>query len=179
MANPLQEQLLKAGLTTEKKMRKQNHAKGKKAKQPKKKPVNEIDESKLLAHKAEAEKRARDRALNLKKEQAANQKAIIAQIKQLIDMNQVVSSDGDVIYHFEDTKIVKRIYVTDKVHAQIAQGTCAIVKRDEQYVVVPSMVAIKIKQRDPSYIIVLNDANENEELDQAYADYIIPDDLMW
>jgi len=179
MTNPLQEQLLKAGLTTEKKIRKQKHAKGKKVKQPKKKSVKEIDESKLLVHKAEAEKRERDRVLNLKKEQAANQKAIVAQIKQLIDMNQVTSPDGDVVYHFEDTKIVKRIYVTDKVHAQIVQGTCAIVKRDEKYVVVPAVVATKIKQRDPSYIIVLNDAQSDEALDQEYADYAIPDDLMW
>ena len=55
----------------------------------------------------------------------------------------------------------------------------AIVKFDDKYDAVPAVVAKKIKDRDPGYIIVLNDSQATEEIDEEYADYKIPDDLMW
>ena len=105
MSNALQEQLLKAGLTTEKKIKKEIHSKNKQAKQNKKKKNKriEVDESKLLAQKAEAEKRQHDRELNKKKEEAAKLKAISAQIKQLIEVNSADTSKGEVAYNFEDS----------------------------------------------------------------------------
>jgi len=179
MSNSFQDQFLKAGLTTEKNIKKAKKAKHKKNKQQKKGNTQEVDEAKLLAQKAEADKRQRDRELNRQKEDAAKQKAIIAQIKQLIDMNKANSTDGDVTYNFKDDNLIKHIYVTDKLHNQISQGSFAIVKFEEKYNVVPKIVANKIKDRDPNYIIVLNDATTTEEIDDDYADYTIPDDLMW
>ncbi len=179
MGSSFQDQLLKAGLTTEKKIRKQSQENRKKVGKKKKKGPKELSESQLLAQKAEAEKREKDRLLNLQKEEAAKQKAIVAQIKQLIEMNQIETPDGEVVYHFEDNKVVKRVYVTDRLHAQISQGSCAIVKFDDKYSVVPAIVASKILQRDETYIIVLNDVSITEVIDDEYADYAIPDDLMW
>jgi len=179
MSNALQEQLLKAGLTTEKKVKKENHAKRKKAKLQKKNKVKEVDESKLLAQKAAEEKRKRDQELNKQKEDAAKQKAIIAQIKQLIEMNNVSANEGETAYNFEDNKVIKRVYVTDAQHDQISRGKLAIAKFDEKYNVIPIVVANKIKDRDASYIIVLNDSASTDEIDDEYADYKIPDDLMW
>ena len=181
MSNALQEQLLKAGLTTEKKIQKENHAKRKKAKQNKKnknKPA-EIDESKLLALKAEEEKRQRDRELNRQKEEAAKQKAIVAQIKQLIETHHIDTADGDIMYHFDDNKLVKHIYVTQLQHDQIARGQLAIVKFADKYDVVPAIVARKIEERDKNYVVLLNDISKADEIDDEYADYQIPDDLMW
>ncbi len=179
MSNPFQEQLLKAGLTTEKKIKSQNQAKRKKSKQQNKSKVKEVDENKLLVQKAEEEKRQRDRELNQKKEEALKQKAIVAQIKQLIEMNKADLSKGELIYNFEDNNVIKRIYVTEILHQKISNGQFAIVQLDQTYHVVPSVVAIKIKTRDPSYIIVLNDSKTTEEIDDEYADYKIPDDLLW
>jgi len=179
MGNSFQDQFLKAGLTTEKKVKKAKKAKHKQSKQKKKGDTQELDEAKLLAQKAEAEKRQRDRELNRQKEDTAKQKAIIAQIKQLIEMNKADLSEGDVTYNFEDNNLIKHIYVTDKLHDQISQGSFAIVKFEEKYNAVPTIVANKIKDRDVSYIIVLNDTESTEEIDEQYADYTIPDDLMW
>jgi len=185
MSNALQDQLLKAGLTTEKKIKKEIHAKKKKAKQNKKKKnkAKEIDESKLIAQKAAEEKRLRDRELNRQKEDAAKQKAIIAQIKQLIEMNRADTSKGEVAYNFEDTvdgkSVIKKTFVTDELHDQISRGKFAIVKCEDTYSTVPAIVANKIKDRDENYIIVLNKPGSTEEIDDEYADYQIPDDLMW
>jgi len=181
MSNALQEQLLKAGLTTEKKVQKAAHAKRKKAKQNKKKKNArvEIDETKQLAQKAEEEKRQRDRELNRQKEDTAKQKAISAQIKQLIEMNQITCDDGEQSYNFNDKNTVKHVYVTETIHSHISKGKCAIVKLNDTYSIVPAIVANKIKDRDPDYVIVLNDKDTTEEIDDEYADYQIPDDLMW
>lgn len=185
MSNALQEQLLKAGLTTEKKIKKEIHSKNKQAKQNKKKKNKriEVDESKLLAQKAEAEKRQHDRELNKKKEEAAKLKAISAQIKQLIEVNSADTSKGEVAYNFEDSingkSVIKKMFVSDELHDQISRGKFAIVKLDEKYSTVPMIVANKIKDRDESYIVVLNEEGKTEEIDAEYADYQIPDDLMW
>ena len=179
MSNALQDQLLKAGLTTQKKAKKAKHAKHQKSKQQKKGNKSEIDEGKLLAQKADAEKRQRDRELNRQKEDAAKTKAIVAQIKQLIAMNKANLTEGDVTYNFEDNNLIKHIYVTEKLHSQISNGNFAVVKFEDKYSAVPTIVANKIKDRDPNYIIVLNDKNSEETIDEEYANYEIPDDLMW
>lgn len=179
MSNALQEQLLKAGLTTEKKVKKENHAKRKKAKQQKKSKVKEVDESKLLAQKSAEEKRKRDQELNKQKEDAAKQKAIVAQIKQLIEMNTISTDNGETAYNFEDNKLIKRVYVTDSQHDQISRGKLAIARFNDKYCVIPTVVANKIKDRDANYIVVLNDSVSTDEIDDEYADYKIPDDLMW
>ena len=62
----------------------------------------------------------------------------------------------------------------------LSSGRLAIAKLDERYELVPMAVAEKIKQRDEQCII-LREHNEKQEVDEndPYADYQIPDDLMW
>ncbi len=86
----------------------------------------------------------------------------------------------DLAYNFEDNKNIKRIYVTQDTHDAIALGKLAIVKLEGQYEIVPGPVADKIKLRDENYIILRNDpSQQDEESDDFYAEYEIPDDLMW
>lgn len=179
MSNALQDQLLKAGLTTKKKVKNQKQTKHKQTKQQKKGQNPILDESKRLAQQADLEKRQRDRALNQQKEAAAKQKAIIAQIKQLIETSKTPLNNGEIAFNFNDENIIKRLYVTDDILSRIASGSLAIAKLNNQYFVIPAIVANKIKDRDPSYIIVLNEQNDNDTIDDEYADYEIPDDLMW
>ncbi|MFG3825821.1 DUF2058 family protein, partial [Escherichia coli] len=51
---------------------------------------------------------------------------------------------------------------------------------ENEYAIIPASVADKIAQRDASFI-VLNSALSQEEQDEddPYADFKIPDDLMW
>ena len=117
--------------------------------------------------------------INQQKENEKKQRAIVAQIKQLIEMNSESLNEGETRYNFEDAKVIKSIYVTDALHQKISQGRSAITRFDDKYHVVPAIVAEKIKDRDASYIIVLNDSIAGEEIDEEYTDYKIPDDLMW
>lgn len=174
----LQEQLLKAGLADEKKVKKIKQEQRKAKKANKGKP--EVDEGKIAAQKALAEKAARDREINLQRQAEADKKAIYAQIVQLVNVNRIDRQQGEVAYQFTDGKKIKRLYVTETLQNQLIKGLIAIVKVKESYELVPAAIAEKIKQRDPAVILVLNEKSDTEvDEDDPYADYQIPDDLMW
>ncbi len=181
MGNSLFDQLKKSGLVDKNKAQKVKQSQYKSKKQKSKKgSASEIDEAKLQAQKTHAEKVERDRQLNQQRKEEAERKAIVAQIKQLIETNRIEERDGEVVYNFTDANVVKRIYVSEKIHKHLTTGRLAIAKLGEGYELVPVPVAEKIKQRDEQFII-MSDSTAEPELDEEdpYADYKIPDDLMW
>ncbi|MBN4079402.1 DUF2058 domain-containing protein [Beggiatoa alba] len=181
MGNSLFEQLKKSGLVDDKKAKKAKHNQYKNNKQKSKKGTTaKVDEATLLAQKAQAEKVERDRQLNKTKKAEAEHKAISAQIKQLIETNRIENYHGDVIYNFTDANVIKRIHISEEIHQHLTSGRLAIAKLGERYELVPTPVADKIKQRDEQYIITCEPSTEAEVIkDDPYANYKIPDDLMW
>lgn len=176
----LQDQLLKAGMVDAKKASKVAKDKRKQNKVAKKSKVDVVDDTKLQVEAKRAEKAERDRQLNQERLAAAEKKAIAAQIKQIIDMNRVDKGRGEVAFSFVDGKSVKKMYVTDQLQAQLSRGQLAIVKQGGSYELVPAIVAEKIAQRDDSHVLLLNTKQDDVvEEDDPYADYQIPDDLMW
>jgi uncharacterized protein YaiL (DUF2058 family) len=172
----LQEQLLKSGLTTDAKAK---QIRSEKRKQQRQNNAGGEDEAKRLAQKAREEQAARDRELSLLKKEQAEQKEISAQIKQLIDQNRKdQAGDDGIAYKFSDNNKIKTVYVSEAMREQISKGRLAIVKWERQYEIVPADVALKIKARDANCVLVLNDQAE-EKIDDAYAAYQIPDDLIW
>ena len=177
----LQDQLLKAGLVDKKKANKASKEKRKSQKLQNKSKEVVVDETKEAAAKARSEKFERDKQLNEERKAAAEVKAIAAQIKQLIAMNRQPKGGGDdaVGYNFTDGKHIKKIYVTALTQKQLANGRLAIAKLGEDYEIVPAVVADKIKQRDETVVLSQQAVNTDVEEDDPYADYQIPDDLMW
>jgi len=176
MGNSLLDQLKKSGLVDEKKANKAQKAKHKQAK--KQRQNRAIDEDKLQLQQQQIEKVKRDRELNLQRKREADKRAIQAQIRQLIELNQVIDYDGDIAYNFTDNNIIKSIYLSEQVHRQLNRGQLAIVKLGHNYKLVPTAVAEKISQRDEETIIQCNKPQQESE-DDDYADYKVPDDLMW
>ncbi len=178
MANSLFDQLKKSGLVDDKKARKIKKEKHQKKKE--KKSAESGDDSLQLAQAALADKAARDRLLNKQRQEQAEQKAIAAQIRQLIEMNRIDNRDGDVAFSFSDGKRVQRIHITEALQQQLVKGRLAIVALDDRYELVPAAVAEKISQRDEQVVILLNQREEEVvDEDDPYADYQVPDDLMW
>lgn len=176
----LQEQLLKAGLADEKKLKALQKEKKKQRKQQPKGAV-QVDEAKLRAQQAREEKAERDRQLNQQRHAEAQRKAIAAQIRQLVDSNRLDRSRCDVDYQFAHDRKIKKILVDDTMTDQLARGRLAIVCLDERYDVLPEKVARKIMERDPAAVVVLHERNQQQDKDEddPYAGYEIPDDLMW
>ena len=140
-----------------------------------------VDEAKELVQKAQAEKAERDRELNQLIKQQEEQKHLIAQVKQLIELNKQPKDADGLAYHFNDNNKIKTLYVSETMREQIIRGRLAIVKLGESYEVVSSEVAKKISLRDATSVIVDNEhcASVVDNKDDPYADYQIPDDLMW
>ncbi|WP_428354168.1 DUF2058 domain-containing protein [Methyloprofundus sp.] len=180
MAISLQDQLLNSGLIKKDKANKAKKEKYKQSKQQRNSKTEQTEEATLLAQKSLAEKQAKDRELNLQQKNQAEKKAVVAQIKQLIQLNIQAKDEDGVAYNFSDNNVVKKIYVNQATLKNITNGKLAIVKYGASYELVPAQVAEKIKQRDGSFILVLNDKTEDDlATDDPYADFQIPDDLMW
>lgn len=175
----LQEQLKQAGLVTDKQLKKAQkniHRQEMRVRQG-----VDVDEAKLEAEKALAEKQAKDKEANRLLFEQAQTKALHAQVRQLIAMNRQRES-GDIAYNFTEQQKVKKIYISEKNKKEINRGFLAIVKFDDEYELVPEGVARKIMQRLPNehqaFIIYLFESTEIDE-DDPYKDFPIPDDLDW
>ncbi len=175
----LQDQLLKAGLVDNKKANKIKKTRHKQIKQQQKNKIETPQAAKLAAQQAHAEKVARDRQLNQQRKAGAERKAIAAQVRQLIEMNRQTRDEGNIDYSFTDGTLVKRIAVSDAQLKQLGNGHLCIVRLDEQYELIPTLVAEKIRLRDEHTQILSNQPTETPEEDDPYADFQVPDDLMW
>ena len=169
----LQEQMLKAGLVTSKKMAKVQRT-AKKSRTQTREAREAVEENK----KAQLE---RDKQLSEQQKQAALSKEYKAQVKQLIEMNKIDISKGNIGFNFTDNNLIKKIVVDKLTQAQLISGRLVVDNSGEsEYAIIPASVADKIAQRDASSI-VLNSALSQEEQDgeDPYADFKVPDDLMW
>jgi len=173
----LQEQMLKAGLVSSKKMDKVQRT-AKKSRVQAREARQAVEENK----KAQQE---RDKLLNEQQKQAVLSREYKAQIKQLIEMNRIDISRGNIGFNFTDNNLIKKIEVDKATQAQLISGRLAIARLtaengESHYAIIPASVADKIAQRDANSI-VLNSALSQEEQDEddPYADFKVPDDLMW
>ncbi|NOX09431.1 MAG: DUF2058 domain-containing protein [Gammaproteobacteria bacterium] len=180
MNNPFQEQLLKAGLASKKQVQKAKQARSKKNKQRNQKQTG-ANEAQIQARQAAVEKANRDRELNQKKEQETRNKSIAAEINQLIKNNALDRKKGcEVVYNFTHAGTVKRLYINEDMRQQLIQGKLGIAQIEQRYELVPLLVAEKIQQRDEMRVVLFNeDSVVADDKDDLYADYQIPDDLMW
>ncbi|NVK55391.1 MAG: DUF2058 domain-containing protein [Alteromonadaceae bacterium] len=179
----LQDQLLKAGLADKSKAKQARADKRKKQKLKNKGAVVSEDENKLAAQQTAEAKKQRDRELNQQRQAELEKKAVVAQIKQLITVNQQPKGKGDTLLNFTDNNVVKRMYVSEAVHKLVVDARLAVVKLDDDYALIPTPVADKIAERDESVVIYRADLREENKQKSAeddwYADYEIPDDLTW
>ena len=181
MGNPFQDQLLKAGLVTKKQVQKAKQDKNRKNKQQKhaKKEIV-VDETKLKAQQAAAEKTKRDRELNKQKQDQARQKATSIEINQLIENNCIPRDEScELVYNFEHNKKIKRLYVNEEIKQKLIKGTLGIARIEGRYEVIPKSVVDKIRQRNEKRVVIYVE-NETPKIENdPYADYAIPDDLTW
>src|SRR3546814_1100609 len=84
----LQEQLLKAGLVDKKKIKRASHDKSNEKKAERRTGTQTVDELRLAALETQQKNAERTRQLNAERVAAANQKAIMAQIVQIVQTNR-------------------------------------------------------------------------------------------
>lgn len=182
-ANPLQEQLLKAGLVKKSKLaevaREQNkarHAKG---------PSSGPSEIQLEAERARVEKAERDRALAAERKAQARITELRAQARQIIEDRKVPRA-GESEYRFTADGAIRTLLVDEDLRKKLSAGVLVIARVDERYELLPRVAADKVRERDASMIVLDHGQDARSEPSAAtseddayYAQFQVPDDLVW
>jgi uncharacterized protein YaiL (DUF2058 family) len=181
-ANPLQEQLLKAGLVNKSKVaeaareqHKARHGKGPSA-------SSEIQRE---TERVRAEKAERDRALAAERKAQARSAELRAQARQIIE-DRKVPRTGESEYRFTADGAIRTVLVNEDLRRKLSAGALVIVRLDERYELLPRAAADKVRERDAG-MIVLDHGQEpgsepaaaSSEDDAYYAQFQVPDDLVW
>lgn len=175
----LQDQLLKAGLTSQKKVKQVNQEKTRQKKEERRTGVQSVDEARLAAQETQRKNAERARELNAQRDAAARQKALQAQIAQMIQQSRQDKGAGDIAYNFTYDNKIKRLFVSPAVQTHLTAGRLVIVAHGEGFELVPKVVAAKIAERDPAVVVWINKTSNEVDADDPYADYKIPDDFTW
>ncbi len=181
-ANPLQEQLLKAGLVKKSKVaevaRAQNKARH--AKTP-----TQPTEVQIEAERARVEKAERDRALAAEHKAKMRVAELAAQARQIIDDKKVARS-GEMEYRFTADGAIRTLLVNEELRKMLSSGALVIARLGDRYELLPRLAGDKVRERDAS-MIVLDHGDKsdttpsigNAEDDAYYAQFEVPDDLAW
>ncbi len=175
----LQDQFLKAGLVDKNKAKQTQQDKSKQKKIERRTGTQSVDEARLAALETQRKNAERARELNAQRDAAATQKAIMAQIVQMVQKNRQSKGAGDIAYHYTHGSKIERMYVSAQVQAHLVAGRLVIVCLLDATELVPRVIADKIAERDASLVVRVNKAATEVDEDDPYAAYQIPDDLMW
>ncbi|QSX78054.1 DUF2058 domain-containing protein [Agrilutibacter solisilvae] len=180
-ANPLQEQLLKAGLVKKSKVAevareqvKARHGKG----------APELTEIQREAERARAEKAERDRALAAEQKAKVRANELRAQARQIIQDKKVPRA-GESEYRFTADGAIRTVLVNDELRRQLSSGALVIARLGDRYELLPRVAGDKVRERDASMIVLDHGQQDaaptagTSEDDAYYAQFQVPDDLVW
>ena len=180
----LQDQLLKAGLTTKQKTRQANADKRKKNKQKRSGVQHDAtlqEQVKQDLVKAKLEKQEKDNALNEQKKRELAEKEQQLRIEQILTHHQIKNVQGENEYNYTFGSKIKKLSLDDVTHRALVNGRLSLCGLNDTTYIVTSETSEKIAELDADVVLVQNDKVIDEQVDEddPYADYQIPDDLMW
>ncbi len=180
----LRDQLLQAGLVSQEQVKNaERQAQRQQYQGHKQQPRaqrNGPSPQEIAAQKQAEAKAARDLALNRKQQEKAQRKALYAQIRELVNQHRIVRADVEETYNFIDGGKVRRIRADAALRERIAQGEVMLVRCEGRYELVPPAIAAQIRERDPRAVVTPGQTSTTPEVvDEAYKDFVVPDDLMW
>ncbi len=180
-ANPLQEQLLKAGLVKKSKVAEvaREHNKARHGKGP-----SELSEIQRETERARIEKADRDRALAAERKAKARINEMRAQARQIIEDKKVPHA-GEIEYRFTADGAIRTLLVDEELRKQLSSGALVIARLGERYALLPRVAGDKVRERDACLIVLDHrqasgvEASASSEDDAYYAQFKVPDDLAW
>lgn len=175
----LQDQFLKAGLIDKNKAKLIHQDKTKQKKVERRTGSESVDEARLAALEVQRKNAERAREMNAQRDAAAAQKAVFAQIVQMVQNNRQSKGNGDIAYYYTHGTKIDKIYVSAEVQKHLIAGRLMIVCVDGKTELLPRVIAEKIEERDASLVVRVKKTSTDIEEDDPYAAYQIPDDFTW
>ncbi len=165
MGNPLQDQLLKAGLVSKKqagKAKQEQYVQSKKKK--KSKSVRKSGRKTISkAEVARAAEVARNKQLSRQQAEDRKQHELQAQIKQLVMKNRLERDEKGQAYHFALGKKIHRIFVAEEMIDRLCEGQLGIVQLADSFEIVPAKVVRQVAERDKKAVISLREPSEDDD----------------
>ena len=99
----------------------------------------------------------------------------------MLEHHQLKGIVGEHVYNYTFGSKIKKLALDETTYNALVNGRLALCGLNEVTYLVTSETAEKVAALDASIILVKNDQLEADvvEEDDPYADYQIPDDLMW
>lgn len=183
MKNSLRDQLIKSGVATEEHLKRAKASDRKRYRQSKQQKRSggsaPQTEAARLAAEAAAREKARAQSLNRERQAKADRQAAEAQARDMVVQNEIArtQAETDIAFNFNHGGKIRKVYVNAELHKNLVAGKLAICRTRGRYRLVPVEVARKVEPIAPYLVAFLGDGPEPEDPD--YADFPVPDDLMW
>lgn len=108
-----------------------------------------------------------------------------AQARQIIE-DKKVPSLGESEYRFTADGAIHTVLVNDEQRKKLSAGALLIVRLGKRYALLPRAAGDKVRERDASLIVLdhglapgTERAAPTSEDDAYYAQFPVPDDLVW
>ena len=101
---------------------------------------------------------------------------------QMIAQHCEKDYQGELDYHFTYDNKVKRIAVNSEIQQGLIKGRFAICVLNDEFYLINKEAAEKLRLIDESVLVALHDQTEHksrDDQDDPYAEFAVPDDLMW
>jgi len=177
----LQEQLMKSGLINKQKAKQAQTEKRRKAKQKKKKGTVEVSDAQRAIDAQKELQKQQDLEKNRAIQAELDARAAHGKLIQMIAQHCEKNYQGEIDYHFTYDNKVKRIAINDTTQQSLINGRLAICVLNEEFYLINKEATEKLAEIDASVLVALHekvDMNEMDE-DDPYAEFAIPDDLIW
>ena len=182
MSDSLRDQLLKAGLATPEQARRTSKKSGKKSgnKASKKARAQKtLTPEQQAAKEAARKKAARDKALEAKRKQREELLDMDNTVRQLVERHGLKRPYEGETYNFMLDGRIHSLQVTGEQRRDLAAGRLSIVSRAGIHHVVPHPIGDRIAEKVPEWVWRAEPESDEPDPDDPYADYKVPDDLIW
>lgn len=177
----LQDQLMKSGLINKQKARQAQTDKRRKAKQKKKKGTVEVSDVQISINAQKEQQRLQDLENNKVTQADLDARSAHGKLIQMIAQHCEKNYQGEIDYHFTYQQKVKRIAINDETQQSLINGRLAICVLNEAFYLINKEATEKLAEIDESVLVALHeqvDVNAIDE-DDPYAEFAVPDDLVW
>ena len=177
----LQDQLLKSGLISKQKSKQANTDKRRKAKQKKKKGTVEISDLQIAINAQKDQLKKQDLDRNQATQNDLHARSEHGKLIQMIAQHCEKEYQGDIEYHFTFDGKVERIAINSETQLRLTNGQLAICVLNEAFYLINKEAAEKLISIDESVLVSLHEKVDTSavEEDDPYAEFAVPDDLIW
>lgn len=178
----LQDQLMNSGLVNKQKAKQAQTEKRRQAKQKKKKGAVVVSDVQMAVQEKTDAQKQKDLAKNQKTQAELAERAAHGKLIQMIAQHCEKDYQGELDYHFTYDNKVKRISVNQTIQQGLIKGLFAICVLNEEFYLINKEAAEKLREIDESVLVALHDQSKvapESDQDDPYAEFAVPDDLMW